>query len=212
VTKNRQQGTVTLQTILKTKFEQVSHIYSIKRTSRLGEFAIGGFDGIYFGQISEGRIGVSTEQHLIGRCVKTLTEYAPDQFLVGIDNFPAYCFLDRVAKGDPVREVATDEVRTRCTHIAQIATMHPFYLARNSVSVDILNVATGQLVSLAPTEMTDRQYFDSACLIEDETIKIWFAEERKVDAFEAKEYASVTSFGALKYLEVSRQEIAALFN
>jgi hypothetical protein len=54
--------------------------------------------------------------------------------------------------------------------------------------------------------MSDRQYFESACLIEDKSdiIKVFFAEERKVDALEAIKYAGVTSFGAFKYLEVSK--------
>lgn len=58
---------------------------------------LAGYDGIYFGQIAEGRIGISTEHFLVGRTVKCIKEYAPDRFIVGIDNFPAYLFLDRIA-------------------------------------------------------------------------------------------------------------------
>ena len=38
-----------LETLLKTKFENVSHIYTIHKTNRIGEFAIGGYNGLYFG-------------------------------------------------------------------------------------------------------------------------------------------------------------------
>ncbi len=128
--------------------------------------------------------------------------------MVGIDNFPAYLLLDRLARSGitQVREIQTDEVRTRCTYIAPIATLHPLYLARNSLSVDVINVITGELLSLVNTEMSDRQYFESAFMIEDKSdaIRVFFAEERKVDALEAIKYAGVTSFGALKYLEVSK--------
>lgn len=158
VSRDRASGRVQLNMLLKTKFDQISHIYTMQRTSRLGEFIIGGYDGIYFGQISDGHIGVSTEQFLVGRTVKTVREYAPDKLLVGIDNFPAYLFIDRVARNgfNQIREIQTDEVRTRCTFLHQINTCHPLYLARNALSVDIINVATGQVVPLVKTEMTDR--------------------------------------------------------
>ncbi|MFN9901644.1 MAG: hypothetical protein ACK55Z_23250 [bacterium] len=42
-----------------------------------------------------------------------------------------------------MKEIQTDEARTRCTFIGPIATLHPLYIARNSLSVDVINVSTG---------------------------------------------------------------------
>lgn len=35
-------------------------------------------------------------------------------------------------------------------------TVHPLYIARNSISVDIINVTTGKVTTVINTEMTDR--------------------------------------------------------
>jgi hypothetical protein len=96
-----------MSTALRTKFERSSHIYAIQRTSRMGEFVIGGFDGIYFGQITDGHIGISTEQILGGKTVKQIKEFAPNRFIVGIDNYPAYLLVDRVAvtPSEQVKEI-----------------------------------------------------------------------------------------------------------
>jgi len=83
--------------LLKTKFEKVSHIYSISKTSRPGEFAIGGYDGLYFGQINSSHIGITTEVFLPNKTVKCVKEYGPNRFIVGIDNYPAYVLVDRIA-------------------------------------------------------------------------------------------------------------------
>lgn len=86
-----------LSLLLKTKFEKVSHVYSITRTSRHGEFALGGYDGMYFGTVVDKKIGISTESYLSNKTVKQIKEFAPNKFIIGIDNYPAYVIVDRMA-------------------------------------------------------------------------------------------------------------------
>jgi hypothetical protein len=59
-----------INTLLKTKFDKVSHIYALTKTSKHGEFAIGGYDGMYFGSVIEKQIGISTESYLANKTVK----------------------------------------------------------------------------------------------------------------------------------------------
>ena len=59
-----------LETILKTKFEKASHIYAIQKTSRIGEFAIAGYNGLYFGHITQNNIGILPEAFLQGKVVR----------------------------------------------------------------------------------------------------------------------------------------------
>lgn len=55
---------INLTTVLKTKYEKVSHIYSMCKTSNSNEFALGGYDGMYFGTVEPGQITITTEAHL----------------------------------------------------------------------------------------------------------------------------------------------------
>ena len=63
----------------------------------MGEFAIGGYNGLYFGQLTQSNIGISKDSFLKGKRVKQVNEFAPNKFLVGIDEEPGYQVIDRLA-------------------------------------------------------------------------------------------------------------------
>jgi len=170
-----------LTTVLKTKFEKVSHIYTICKTSNANEFAIGGYDGMYFGTVEPGHVSITTEALLMQKTIKSIREIAPNRFLVGLDHYPAYVIVDRFALSgsEILREVQSSEVKTRCTYIQAIGSEHPYYIGRTSNSVDLINVQSGKSRALVITELTDRLFYDSAVLQENygNLFRIFYIEE-----------------------------------
>lgn len=75
------------------------------------------------------------------------------------------------------------DIRNRCTYLKALITEHPYYIGRNSGSVDLINVATGRLRALIRTELSDRQYFESCAVVENygQTYKIYYIEEESIN-------------------------------
>ena len=95
-----------LKTLIKTKFQAISHIYTIvklaKSTEMRIEFAVGGQYGLYLATIQNLHIGISNEIILENICVKQMKEFEPDRFIVGVENnYPCYFIVD-CRKGKPI--------------------------------------------------------------------------------------------------------------
>ena len=148
-----------LHTMIKSKFEQCSHIYNIVKTldstAEKINFVICGYTGVYFGSIQNQFIGISEDVHLQKQAVRNIVEFAPNKFLVGIEGHPAYVILDKQSSEKHITEIRTKVHKSRCSFLHDTG-VKSYFIGRNSQSLDLINVETGQARALIMTTNSEK--------------------------------------------------------
>jgi hypothetical protein len=154
----------TMKRVLQTKNLKVNTIFNLFRTTRLKDYELCfcGYNGMYFARVNRNipkqtmELAVSmTESYFVDRYVSRGMEYAPDKFIVCMDQDEQFYMIDRTKKQTMIKVKWSSQPSAPCSSNFEIIKLpgfdvakFPFLLMRDDFNIYVFNLNTRRLYNV----------------------------------------------------------------